>query len=106
MKKKDKENIMLINNTRGLNIPDEFIKIIEKTGYGKSIDDKFRLSLAIGLFVDKSVTLEKAAELASKPLANFIDILISRNVPWMEYTEQHIEDDDFAIMKYLEEKRK
>jgi predicted HTH domain antitoxin len=97
---------MLTNNTKGLNIPDEFIKIINKTGYGKSLNEKVKLSLAIGLFVDKSVTLEKAAELAGKPLANFVDILISRNIPWMEYTEQHAEDDDFAIMKYAEEKEK
>ncbi|NSW90929.1 MAG: UPF0175 family protein [Firmicutes bacterium] len=95
---------MLANKTYSLNIPDEFIKIIDKTGYGKSLDEKFRLSLAIGLFIDKSVTLEKAAELAGKHLANFIDILISRNIPWMEYTEQHVEEDDFAIMKYLEDK--
>ena len=46
---------MLANNTNGLNIPDEFIKIIDKTGYGKSLDEKFRLSLAIGLFIAKKV---------------------------------------------------
>ncbi|TYQ17000.1 UNVERIFIED_CONTAM: putative HTH domain antitoxin [Acetivibrio alkalicellulosi] len=95
---------MLTDNANGLNIPDEFIQIIDKTGYGKSLNEKFRLSLAIGLFVDKSVTLEKAAELAGKPLANFIDILVSRKIPWMEYTDQHVEEDDFAIMKYSEEK--
>ena len=94
---------MFTNRTYSLNIPEEFVKIIDKTGYGKSIDEKLRLSLAIGLFLDKSITLEKAAELAGKYLANFIDILTSRNIPWMEYTQQHVEEDDYAIMKYLEE---
>lgn len=84
-------------------IPEEFIKILSKTGVGKSIDEKVKLSLAISLFLEKTVTLEKASELSGKPLANFIEILQSKGIPWMDYTEENIEEDDFAIRKYFDE---
>lgn len=59
--------------------------------------------MAIGLYVEKSVTLERAAELANKPLSTFIEIMVIKGIPWMEYTEEHLEDDNLAIRKYLEE---
>nr|WP_148867401.1 UPF0175 family protein [Thermosediminibacter litoriperuensis] len=59
-----------------------------------------RLSLAISFYVEKIVTLEKAAELAGKPLANFIEILKSKGIPWMDYSKEHVNEDDFAIRKY------
>ncbi|WP_246110763.1 UPF0175 family protein [Thermosediminibacter litoriperuensis] len=46
------------------------------------------------------MTLEKAAELAGKPLANFIEILKSKGIPWMDYSKEHVNEDDFAIRKY------
>lgn len=44
---------------------------------GNSITDKANLSLILGLFVSKAVTLEKAAELVEKPIWDFIDLLKS-----------------------------
>lgn len=58
-------------------VPEEFLIVIDRTGYGKSIDEKLKLSLFIGLFVEKAVTLERATEIAGQPLADFIDILRS-----------------------------
>ncbi len=55
------------------------------------------------MFVDQTVTLEHAAELAGKPITNFIDILRSRGIPWMEYTAEHLEEDERAIQKYVNE---
>ena len=90
-------------NESVIRVPDEFLRVIDKMGYGRSLDEKLRVSLAIGLFVEKSVTLEKAAELANKSLSNFIEILISKSISWMEYTEEHLKDDNLAIRKYFEE---
>ena len=83
-------------------LPNEIIRILDKSVNGKNIEDKVRLSLAIGMFVDRTVTLERAAELAGKPLANFIDVLRSKKIPWMEYTAEHLEEDEQAIRKYVD----
>jgi predicted HTH domain antitoxin len=92
------------SNYSSISIPEELLSILQKTGIGKSLDDKIRNTLAISLFLDKTVTLEKAAELSGKPLANFIEILQSKGIPWMDYTEDNIDEDDFAVKKYFEEK--
>lgn len=84
-------------------LPEEFIKILSKTGVGKSLDDKLRLSLAISFFVEKTVTLEKAAELAGKPITNFIEILQDKGLSWMEYSEENVDEDEFAIKRYIDE---
>jgi|SRR3989339_469836 len=86
-----------------LKVPEEFIKILSKSGVGKNIDDKLRIALAIELFIEKLITLEKAAELSNYPLANFIEILVAKGIPWMEYKEEHIIEDDIAITKYFEQ---
>ena len=65
-------------------VPQEFLNVIDRTGFGKTIDEKVRLSLAIGLFVEKAVSLERAAELAGKKLASFIEILQTKKIAWMK----------------------
>ncbi|GAA0435448.1 hypothetical protein GCM10008983_10050 [Lentibacillus halophilus] len=54
---------MLDKNDTNVQLPNEIIGILEKSVNGKNIDEKVRLSLAIGMFVDGTVTLERAAEL-------------------------------------------
>ncbi|MCP4134546.1 MAG: hypothetical protein GY754_26465 [bacterium] len=62
------------------------------------MDEKFKLILAIGLFVNKEVTLERAAELAERSLDNFIDILKENRIAWAEYTEEHYKQDTLAAI--------
>ena len=88
---------MLDQNDMNVRLPNEILRILDKSVNGKNIDEKVRLSLAIGMFVDRTVTLERAAELAGKPLANFIDILCSKKIAWMDYTVEHLEEDELAI---------
>ena len=38
--------------------------------------------------IKNKVTLASAAELARKSLGDFINILLSQNISWMEYTEE------------------
>ncbi|WP_164667787.1 UPF0175 family protein [Virgibacillus doumboii] len=91
---------MLDKNDTNVRLPNEIIQILDKSVNGKNIDEKVRLSLVIGMFVDGTVTLERAAKLAGMPLVNFIDVLRNKKIPWMEYTPEHIKDDETAIQKY------
>ncbi len=92
---------MLEEQYASVKLPEELMKILLKTGTGKSIDEKLRLSLAVGFYAEKTVTLERAAELAGKPLADFIEILQNKGIHWMEYTGEQLNEDDLAIEKYF-----
>ena len=94
--------LMLEQNEMNVHLPKEIISILEKSGNGKSLEDKVCLSLVIGMFVEKTVTLERASELAGRSLANFIDILRAKRIPWMEYTNEHVADDELAMQKYVD----
>lgn len=83
-----------------VNLPKEFLPLIDSLE-GENLDAKVKVSLALGLFVNKQVTLARAAELSGKSLGEFIDLLRSKNIPWMEYTEEHLKDDDRAIQGLL-----
>ena len=85
-----------------VNLPKEFLPLIN-TLDGDSIDAKVKVSLAIGLFVEKQVTLARAAELAGKSLGEFIDLLRSKNIPWMEYSEEDMKDDQRVIQELIGE---
>ena len=54
--------------------------------------------------MEKVISLEKAAELAGKTMSQFVDILISRNISWNEYTQSHFAQDESSINKYLQDK--
>lgn len=83
-----------------VNLPKTFLPFINHAS-GNSVDAKVKLSLAIGMFIEKQVTVARAAELAELPLADFIDLLKSKNISWSEYTEEHLEDDCQAIQEIL-----
>ncbi|WP_017754231.1 UPF0175 family protein [Calidifontibacillus oryziterrae] len=68
-----------------------------------SIDEDVNLSLAIYLFTAKKVTLARAAELAGKSIADFIQVLINHNIHWAEYTDEHKKQDDETIEFLLRE---
>ena len=93
---------MLEPNEMNVHLPNEIISILEKSGNGKNLNDKVRLSLSIGMFVEKTVTLERASELSGRSLANFIDVLRAKKIPWMEYTNDHVADDEMAMQKYVD----
>ena len=81
-----------------VNLPTEFLPLFNSLD-GTNIDSKVKVSLAIGLFVEKQVTLAKAAELSGKTLGEFIDLLRSKQIPWVEYNEEHLKDDELVIFK-------
>lgn len=83
-----------------VNLPTEFLPLLNSLD-GTNIDSKVKISLAIGLFVEKQVTLARAAELSGKTLGEFIDLLRSKKIPWVEYTEGHLKDDELVIYELL-----
>ena len=87
-----------------VNIPDDFVPIVNSLGVGTSLDDRVRLTLAIGLFASRSVSLAQAAQLSGRSLLDFMEILRSRGLHWGEYTELQQSQDDESLRKLLDEK--
>ena len=84
-------------------LPDEFIPLVNKLEGGETLNDKVKIAVAISLFTTKVVTLERAAELAAKPLVDFMDILKIHDIPWGEYTLEHKIQDEIVVKKMLKE---
>lgn len=93
---------MLNQSIFQLQLPAEFLPLLDKIN-GDSIDQKVRLAFVINLFAKKAVSLEKAAELSGETLVDFMDILKEQGLPWGEYTEEHMGQDDMVIKKMLKE---
>ena len=62
-----------------------------------SINSKLMLSLAIGMFVSREISLAKAAQLAGINLMDFMGILKKHGIPAVVYTEGMFEDDLKAV---------
>ena len=86
------------------NFLNAFIPVMQNVESGRTLEDKLRVSLSIGLFVERVISLEKASELSGKTMSQFVEILISKNIPWNEYTQAHLAQDESAIRKYLQGK--
>ena len=54
-------------------------------------------SPALAAFIERRVTLARAAELAGKDLSEFIKILSRYDIPWMEYTEETFKEDQEVL---------
>ena len=88
-----------------VSLPEYFVPIFRSMGLGTNLDNTVKLSLAIGLFTGKTVSLAKAAELAGLSLADFITILQEQNILWIEYTDEAKKMDEIAIDRYVKGKR-
>ena len=86
-------------------VNEEFLKVILKKDFKevykadseKTFSENIKVSLAIAAFVEKRVTLARAAQLADKGLSDFIKILVQHNIPWMEYTEEAFNQDEEVL---------
>ena len=94
--------MVLTQSTYQLQLPEELLPFLDKIN-GDSINKKVRLAFAINLFAQKTVSLEKAAELSGETLVDFMDILKEQGYPWGEYTEEHLQQDDRVIRKIMKE---
>jgi len=94
--------MVLTQSTYQLQLPEELLPFLDKIN-GDSINKKVRLAFAINLFAQKTVSLEKAAELSGETLVDFMDILKEQGYPWGEYTEEHLQQGDRGIRKIMKE---
>jgi predicted HTH domain antitoxin len=85
-----------------ITLPEDLIPFLDKI-FGDSIDQKVRLAFAINLFISKTVTLERAAELSGLSLLDFMYLLGEQGISWGEYTDEHKKQDDLVIKKMLKE---
>lgn len=63
-------------------------KEVFKSGSNNNLHENITTSLAMAAFVEKRVTLARAAELADESLSGFIDLLSKYNIAWMDYAEE------------------
>jgi len=84
-------------------IPNELIPLLSDLANGQSVDDNVRISLAISLFVAKSISLARASEIAGLSLNNFICLLQSKGIAWGEYIESDYISDAKAVNELLKE---
>lgn len=82
-----------------IRVSKELIPYICAVKDGETVTDKANLSLILGLFASKMVTLEKASELAGKSVWDFVEVLKAYSIPWGEYTEDELQMDNIAIEK-------
>jgi predicted HTH domain antitoxin len=61
------------------------------------VNDNVQTLLAIGLFVERKVTLSRAAEMSEKSLSKFINILMQNNIPWADYTDETLKSDEDTL---------
>lgn len=66
------------------------IRTLERTG---TDEERVKVSLAIGLFAEKAVSLAKAAQLAGMTRFEFATLLKQRGIPAYEYTQETYEED-------------
>ena len=92
-----KESSVTVNN------PNELLPLLHDLANGKSVDENVRISLAISLFVSKTVLLARASEIAGLSLNDFIYILKIKNIPWGEYSESKLLRDEIAIRDLVRE---
>ena len=77
-----------------LSIPDDIVfEVKSSPKRGENINDRWQLSLAIGMFVSQEISLAKAAQLAGKDLVEFMNVLKELNIPSFHYTEDMLTDD-------------
>lgn len=82
-----------------IQLKNEF-KDVFKADSDKAFKENVETSLAIAAFVEKRVTLAMAAKLANKTLPDFIKILSRHNIPWMDYSEDTL-DEDLQVLEEL-----
>ncbi len=76
---------------------DTHIKSLTNSRY--NYNDRLRVWLATGLFVEKEISLAEAAELAGMSLYEYITYLKLKGVPAYEYTEEEFEMDKKFIRR-------
>lgn len=87
------------NGIVDVHIPENLVPYLYTIKDGKDVSEKLVLNTVIGLFLAKTVTLEKAAELANRSTWDFVELLREQQIPWGEYSEDALRMDDLTLSK-------
>lgn len=68
-----------------------------KSGSNNNFHENRTTSLAMAAFIEKRVTLARAAELADESLSGFIDLLSKYNIAWLEYAEETFNEEQETL---------
>jgi len=85
-----------------IELPEEMLPLLDDLA-GETLQKKIKTAFSINLFLNSTVSLEKAAELAEESTEDFIKILTDQGIHWLEYTEQHKKQDDKVVNKVKKE---
>ena len=96
---------MELKRNNAVVIPEDLLPLLDDLAHGDSLDKNVRISIAISFFVAKSVSLARASEIAQLSLNDFIYTLRLKNIPWGEYTDEDIIEDEIVIKDLLKECR-
>ena len=83
-------------------IPEDLRPLLADLAHGDSLDKNVRISIAISFFVAKSVSLARASEIAQLSINDFIYTLKLKNIPWGEYTDEDMIEDEIVIIPISE----
>ena len=85
-----------------LSIPEDLYDVFDDScGFLGNMQNKMRVSLAIGLFMIGEISLAKAADLANLSLIDFMDLLKKMHIPAIIYTNEMLADDIQFIDKHI-----
>lgn len=94
---------MELRKNNAVIISQDVIPLLDDLAHGDSLDENVRISIAISLFVANSVSLARASEIAKLSLNDFIYTLKLKNIPWSEYTDEDMKEDELALKDLLKE---
>lgn len=86
-----------------VHISPDLVPLLDKLAHGNSVNDNVRISIAVGLFAAKTVSLARAAEIAELSLNDFIYTLKANKISWGEYSDEDVIQDDIAVKDLLRE---
>lgn len=87
-----------------LSMPDDILYEVKSLPMQEeNIHDKLQVTLAIGMFVSKEISLAKAAQLAQKDIEEFMNILKNLEIPSLVYSVDMFEEDLQFAYKPMEE---
>ena len=94
---------MELRRNNAVVIPEDLLPLLDDLAHGDSLEKNVRISIAISFFVAKSVSLARASEIARLSLNDFIYTLKIKNIPWGEYIDEDMIEDEIVIKELLRE---
>ncbi|WP_234122558.1 UPF0175 family protein [Clostridium hydrogenum] len=95
--------MVLKESSIDVQISSDLLPLLDDLAHGNSLSHNVKISIAISLFVAKTVSIARAAEIAELSLNDFIYILKVNKIPWGEYFDEDVIQDNIAIKDLLKE---